>query len=62
MTPGGQCRLEQSAPEELQSMEETHAHTVHGLSPCGRDLMLEQEKSVRSPPPEEGIAETTHDE
>ena len=45
--------------EELQPMGRTHAGEVHG----GLDPMLEQRKSVRSPPPrEEGAAETTCDE
>ena len=50
--------------EELQPMGRTHVGEVHGgLSPCGRDPMLEQGKSVRSPPSEEEeTAETMGDQ
>jgi len=50
--------------EELQPMGRTHVGEVCGeLSPIRGTFMLEQGKSVRSPPPEEeGAAETTCDE
>lgn len=43
--------------EELQPMGRTHAGFRRTVS-CGRDSMLEQEKSVRSCPEKEGGAET----
>jgi len=45
--------------EELQSVGRTHIGEVHAeLSPVRGTFMLEQGKSVRSPPPEvEGAAE-----
>jgi len=50
--------------EELQPMGRTHIGEVcGGLCPMRGTFMLEQGKSVRSPPPEEeGAAETTCDE
>jgi len=50
--------------EELQPVGRTHIGGVCGeLSPVRGTFMLEQGKSVRSPPPEEeGAAETTCDE
>jgi len=50
--------------EELQPMGRTHVGEVCGeLSPVRGTFTLEQEKSVRRPPPEgQGLAETTCDE
>ena len=51
-------------PEELQPVGSTHVGEVCGkLSPVRGTFMLEQGKSVRSPPSEEeGAAKTTCDE
>ena len=51
-------------PEELQPVGSTHVGEVCGkLSPVRGTFMLEQEKSVRSlPPEEEGVVETMRDE
>jgi len=56
--------LEQPVPEGLHSVGRTHIGEVCGeLSPVRGIFLLEQGKSVRSPPPEEeGAAETTCDE
>jgi len=53
-----------AVPKELQPVERTHFGEVCGeLSPVRGTFMLEQGKSVRSPPPEEeGAAETMCDE
>ena len=50
--------------EELQPVRRTHIGEVcRELSPVRGTFMLEQEKSVRSlPPEEEGVVETMRDE
>jgi len=55
--------LEQHVPEGLHPIRRTHVGQVHGTVSHWWDPMLEQGKSVRSPPPEEkGAAETRCDE
>lgn len=56
------CSHTGAVHEELQPMGTTHAGFWRTVS-CGKDNMLEQERSVRnSPPEEEGGAQTTYDE
>lgn len=67
--------LKLSVPEGLTLMQGVHAGTVHEelqpigrthvgeVSSCGSNPTLEQRKSVKSPPSEEGgVEETTPDE